>query len=658
MTERNCIVGIDLGTTNSEVAAMLGDRVQVLGSGGKKILPSCVGLTPAGELLIGEGARNQLLVYPERTVRSIKRRMGSAEKVSIGDRAFSPQEISSLILRELAGWASAAMEVPVQRAVITVPAYFSDAQRNATREAGELAGLEVVRILNEPTAASLAYGYGRDRDDRRNVMVYDLGGGTFDVSVVRTESGVTEVLASHGNNQLGGDDFDDRILDRLVEEFQKRHGVDLRQGDLVPRARLRAAAERAKIILSEEPYARVREEALAFAGGKPLHLDLELSRAEFETMIRPLVESTLDSVSRALQDARLQPADLDAVLLVGGSTRIPLIAEVLASRTGLSPLREVHPELCVALGAGILAARTEGHDLDRVLVDVSPYSYGISHLGVRGGAPYPYCYIPLIERNTPLPITRARSYFTASPYQPAVHIEIFQGEDEDALRNILVGDFEVEGLTPVEEPNEVLCRMQLDLDGILHVSAIEKSTGKSKRISIRGSLTARTPEEVRAARAKLESLFQERAAARAAQAGGEWLDEAVEVPDAGAVEQDLTEAPWAPDLPSPAGSQLSAADRGEDRTAGATAATRSDSAEGSSPAARAAAPSWEQACAEAESLLFRSRGLMSKMHDEDKEEAIELNEAIVGAMNAKDPAALAAAREGLKELLFFVEGRS
>src|SRR5437660_1317706 len=312
------IVGIDLGTTNSEIAAFTGGQVRVLGPGDTRMLPSCVGFTATGELLVGEAARNQQALYPERTVRSIKRKMGTEEKVSLGGKDFLPQEISALILRQLVEWAELSMGERPAKAVITVPAYFSDAQRNATREAGAMAGLEVVRILNEPTAASLAYGYGDG--SRHTALIYDLGGGTFDVSVVTVEGDITEVLASHGNNLLGGDDFDDLLAKCLLEEFQKQHGIDLRQRNEAAKARLWWAAEEAKKKLSYEPYVKVREEVLVIENGKPLHLEIEISRDEYEAMIRPLVESTLDSVSKALQDSGKKPGDMDAILLVGGST--------------------------------------------------------------------------------------------------------------------------------------------------------------------------------------------------------------------------------------------------------------------------------------------------------------------------------------------------
>jgi molecular chaperone DnaK len=608
------VVGIDLGTTNSEVAAYTEGRVQVLGPEESRILPSCVGLTPSGELLVGRPARNQQLVYPERTVRSIKRRMGTDWKVTLGERTFTPPEISAVILRALAEQAARQIGRPVGRAVITVPAYFSEAQRQATREAGELAGLDVARILNEPTAASLAYGCGEA--GAQTLLVYDLGGGTFDVSIVHIEGDLTEVLASHGNNELGGDDFDRLLFDRLVEEFEKQHGVSLGPGPA--RARLLWAAEAAKKRLSYEPYARIREEGLATGQRAPLHLDREVTRAEYEELIRPLVESTLVSVSKALEDAGKRPADIDAILLVGGSTRTPLIARTLLERTGIEPRREVHPDLCVALGAGVLASRLEGHAVERVLVDVSPFSFGPSFLGERGGAPYPHCYRPVIERNTPLPVTRVESYSTASPYQEEVAIEVYQGEDEDALRNIPVGDFRVVGLTPIPEPNEILCRMSLDVDGQLRVAAIEKRTGKSKEVVIRQALTPKTPEQVAAARERLRALFESRA-------GEPMFEEADAGEGSSVVDVSAEPAPdeGAPDAPTPPPDE----------------------------------DAWPRARAQAQALLERSRATLPKMHAEDREEAIELHDRIDAALGAGDAAALAPALEALKELLFFIEGR-
>ena len=617
MANDDCIVGIDLGTTNSEVAAYFDGKVQVLGANGNLILPSCVGLTPEDKLLVGEAARNQHLLYPERTVRSIKRKMGSNTTVLLGAKSFTPQEISAIILRELAGTAARVLGRHVNKAVITVPAYFSDAQRQATREAGALAGLEVVRILNEPTAASLAYGFGDAGP--QTVMVYDLGGGTFDVSVVTIEGDVTEVLASHGNNELGGDDFDDLLVDLLADEFEQEHGINLREGQPVAYSRLWWAAEEAKKQLSAESYTVIREEALVMRDGTPLHLEREISRQEFEQLIRPLVDQTMASVSKALNDAGKRPKDIDAVLLVGGSTRTPLILKEVETRLGLSPHQDVHPDLCVALGAGVLASRLAGHEVERVLVDVSPFSFGVSYLGIRHGYEYPFCYHPIIHRNTALPVTRSDAYQTSAPYQTGVDITVYQGDDEDALKNIPVGEFKIEGLKPTAEPNAVLCRMTLDIDGILHVTAIEKETGLSKHITIDNALQPKSDKEIEEARERLGELFADR--------GIEDDDYGVIKVDPGATEDGALEMETETPEDTPGAGQ---------------------------PLNEAFRVAAEEAC----QLIDRSRSLSESMHEDDREEAINLHEAIGDAIESKDNAALTQSVEALKELLFFVEGRA
>jgi molecular chaperone DnaK len=613
------IVGIDLGTTNSEIAAFVDGKTQVIGDGSdssRLMLPSCVALSPAGALLIGEPARNQMLLYPERTVRSVKRLMGSGQTVTLGDKTFTPPEISSLILRELASWASKRLGQPVRKAVITVPAYFSDAQRNATRQAGELAGLEVVRIVNEPTAASLAYGL--DKDARRTVMVYDLGGGTLDVSIVRIDGEVTEVLASHGNNHLGGDDFDQKLVDHLAAIFRERHGVDLRDQNPGAYARLWWAAEAAKKQLSFEPYARVREESLLVMDGRPLHLDVEISRAEYEAMIRPLLDQTLDSASRALSDAGLIPSALDEVLLVGGSTRTPLVVQLLEQMCHKTPRQDLHPDLCVALGAGVLASRTAGHDVQRVLVDVSPFSFGPSYLGISNDMEYPHCYHPLIKRNTPLPVTRTEEYFTASDYQTAVEIDIYQGDDPDAMKNLHVGHFRIEGLKPIAGPNPVLCRMRLDLDGILHVTAIEKRTGLSKHVAITGATRQRSATEMTHNRDELDRLFARR------------------------VQGDLPPSDQPAEFDA-AGDQST--DQPLDQSSG----------QWSAPIANESAA--VGVAADPQALIARCRQAMDSMHADDREEALNLIEEIHNATQSGDADALAGACKSMNEFLFFIEGR-
>jgi len=470
-----------------------------------------------------------------------------------------------------------------------------------------------VRILNEPTAASLAYGEG----SRHNALVYDLGGGTFDVSIVALEGDVTEVLASHGNNHLGGDDFNDLLAEHLLSAFQSKHGIDLRNQHPVARARLWWAAEEAKRRLSFEPETTVREEALVTVNGKPLHLEVEITRERYESMIRPLLEQTLESVSKALADARKGPSDLDAILLVGGSTRTPLIAQMLKERTNLTPREEIHPDLCVALGAGVLASRLGGHEVERVLVDVSPYSFGISYLGERGGIPYPHCYKPILRRNSPLPITRTERFYTSHPYQEEVEICVYEGEDEDALRDILVGDFHVKGLTPVREENEVLCRMSLDLDGILHVTAIEKRSGLSKHITIARALETKSEVEIAAARKRLEALYST----------WESEEEGADEKEEGEDEETIANEHSLQALPAPSESSM------EEDT-------------------------WSELASEGKQLIDRSRRLLEQMHEEDREEAIDLNAQIESALGENDAAALKQAAHDLRELLFFVEGRA
>ncbi|MDN5849605.1 MAG: Hsp70 family protein, partial [Nitrococcus sp.] len=422
------IIGIDLGTTNSEVAVARAGRVEVLEiEPGTCLLPSVVALDDAGGLLVGQPAKNQLVLHPERTVKSIKRRMGDEEPVKLGDQRYSPQEVSAMILRRLKAVAEAHLGEDISRAVITVPAYFSDAQRQATREAGEIAGLEVARIINEPTAAALAYEIGHP--GRRRILVYDLGGGTFDVSVVAMEADVVEVLASHGNNHLGGDDFDRKIIDHLIAHLQDEHKEVDATASPQAMGRIERAAEMAKIVLSDRPYARIEEEyLLEDTDGRPVHLSLELARDDYEAMIGDYVDETLDAVHTALDGASLTVSDLDEVLLVGGATRTPLIARRLEAELGLQPRGEVDPELCVATGAASQAAVIAGAPASAVLVDITPYTFGTSAIGDMDGVPYPYCFIPVIRKNTPIPVTKSEVFYTVQEAQPVVDVQVFQGE--------------------------------------------------------------------------------------------------------------------------------------------------------------------------------------------------------------------------------------
>ncbi len=438
------VIGIDLGTTNSEVTIVTGGKPWVVEERGEAILPSCVGLDDTGAVIVGRQARNQYAAAPERTVLSVKRLMGSGTRVRMGDESYTPQEVSAFILKALKERADRALGRDVRKAVITVPAYFTDAQRQATREAGEIAGLNVVRIINEPTAAALSYESGGA--ERRTLLVYDMGGGTFDVSVVRIEEGVVEVLATAGDNQLGGDDFDALVLERLNTHIQRELGLENARDDILLQARLRRAAERAKIELSDQPYVRVEEDHVGSVAGEAMHLACELSRADFESDLEPFLDRSLQAVTTALQDADMRPSQLDRVLLVGGSTRIPRIAAVLTERLGQEPHGEVDPDLCVALGAGVQAGIETGQDMQAVLVDITPYTFGTSAAGELYGAPYMHEYVPLIRRNSKLPATRTEVFYTMFEDQEEVEIKVYQGEDPDALKNVEIGTFLFSGL--------------------------------------------------------------------------------------------------------------------------------------------------------------------------------------------------------------------
>ncbi len=500
------IVGIDLGTTNSEIGYIKDDQPYViLDETGETILPSVVGLSEDGRLLVGHAARNQLLLAPERSIKSIKRRTGEDTTVSLGEQAYTPQEISAMILRTLRERAERHLGATVGKAVITVPAYFNDAQRQATREAGELAGLEVVRIINEPTAASLTYD--TDQWDLKRLLVYDLGGGTFDVSIVQVQEGVVEVLSSHGDTQLGGDDFDALLAEHIMQHFENEEEFDLRD---VPAARARVlrAAEEAKKQLSVAPFANIQEEYIAEKDGTPLHLTMEIARYEFDALVRPLLDKTITCVGQALDDAKLNPSQLDRVLLVGGSTRSPIVSEMLEERLNQPAHQEVDPDLCVALGASIQAAIINGQDIGPVLVDITPHSLGIRCMGtVVDGLLTDTMFSRIITRNSPLPISRSEGYQTIVDGQETVDIEVYQGEHDDARMNTLVGEFMVEGLARVPAGNEVLVHMNLTLDGILQVTATEKQTGLQRQVRIENALTRFQHEARDEAQRRLDALF-------------------------------------------------------------------------------------------------------------------------------------------------------
>jgi molecular chaperone DnaK len=481
------IVGIDLGTTNSEISMIRDGHPFVFpGADGDPILPSVVGVLEDGRLLVGKQARNQYAVAPERTIKSIKRRMGESVQVQLGAQSFRPQEISAIILKALKDRAEENLGHPISKAVITVPAYFNDTQRQATIEAGTIAGLEVVRILNEPTAAALVYD--PDPTQALKVLVYDLGGGTFDVSIVQSEGGVVEVLASHGDTHLGGDDFDDLLLNHLSDQFLALHGVDPRENP-ISKARLLRACEDAKKKLSDLAVVRIQEEFLGEKDGVALHLDQEFSRVEFEELLEPLLMRTLSSVDRAMTDANLIPRQIDRIVLVGGSTRIPLISRLLEEKLGKPCHQEIHPDLCVAMGAAVQGAIIQGKRVGTVLVDITPHSLGIRTIDpdwdpYQFGDAATYHFSPVIRRGTALPTTRSESYSTISDNQPVVQIEIYQGESEDVRQNHCIGNFTIEGLSRVPAGNQILVQFDMSLNGTLKVSAKEKTTGLQKQIVI------------------------------------------------------------------------------------------------------------------------------------------------------------------------------
>jgi molecular chaperone DnaK len=502
------IVGIDLGTTNSEIAIVENGKTIVIEDSGSKILPSFVGMSETDEVLVGLPAKNQYVLYPERTVKSIKREMGEEVKVEMAGQAYTPQEISAIILKRLKGIAEAYVKQPIHKAVITVPAYFSDAQRQATREAGEIAGLEVVRMINEPTAAALSYE--ADQKTHKRILVYDLGGGTFDVSVVSIEDDVVEVVASHGNNKLGGDDFDQKIVEYFVEHIKENYDFDI-QDSRKAMARLNRAAETAKRALSDKPFVLIEEEYLEEHEGAPIHLSLEFARDEYEELIEEYIDETLEAVHIALNGANLTASDIDEILLVGGSTRTPLVSERLKTELRLQPRLDVDPDLCVATGAAIQAAMIAGTEVSAaaVLVDITPYTYGTSALGELNGELYPYMYVPIIHKNSSLPLNKTEVFYTVMDQQEKVDVRIFQGEESDALNNIQIGEFMVEGLSSVPQGNPILLKLELDLNGILHVSAIEKNTGMEKSIVIDNAISRFEEGEMEVAKDRIQALFGE-----------------------------------------------------------------------------------------------------------------------------------------------------
>ena len=617
--DKNPVVGIDLGTTNSAVAVVGDDGVTIIPVQGQSTMPSAVGIDPAGRLVVGQAAKNQSISSPESTVLSIKRHIGTEHTVQLGGKSYRPEEISAIILGELKRAAESHLGCPVNRAVITVPAFFNEHQRQATQDAGRLAGLEVLRIINEPTAAALAYGAGSASDQpAENLLVYDLGGGTFDVSVVSVENGVVEVRSSHGDTHLGGDDFDELLAGLAETRFQEVHRGAEGEITAATRRRLKAVMENAKINLSTVPFVSVHEEYLTTQA----HLRTEFSREEYEKLIAPLLQKTLECLQRALKDAVLTAADIGKILLVGGSTRTPLVQEIIEDRLGIVPRHEIDPDLIVAMGAAIQASSLAGRPAPAILVDVTAHSYGVDTLvesfGPFGMPSYRVVCSHLIRRGTPLPVRKAKVFYTFEQDQEMVKIGIYQGESEEPSRNLKLGELVVEGLSKGPAQSEIVVGFQIDLNGLLHVEATEKRTGLNRRTTIDTAGHHRI--NLDAARENLSALFAE-------------MDEreAASHPDD---DEEDSEAGEAPDTDA----------EFEDEAEISTDAEGGDSVH-----------DFHELLSSAKSLRRRAEALLPSASESDAAAIRSLLDEISTAIAGKNTDVIAAAVDKLSDVLFYLE---
>lgn len=626
-TTLDYVIGIDLGTTNSTVAIVKDGALTVIPVQGQPTMPSAVGLDPTGRLVVGQAAKNQAISAPENTVLSIKRLMGTDRRVELGGKTYRPEEISALILGELKRAAEAHLGQPVTRAVITVPAFFNESQRRATQDAGDLAGLEVLRIINEPTAAALAYGAGQSAGaTHETLLVYDLGGGTFDVSVVRVEDGIVEVRASHGDIHLGGDDFDEALAKLGEERLRAMQGDDAGELPAVAHRRLKSAMEIAKIELSDAPFATVREEYLTSTS----HLDTEIDRTDYEKLIDPWLRKTLDCLQRTLADAGITAKQLDKIMLVGGATRTPCVQQLLWDQLGTEPRHEINPDLVVAMGAAIQGASLAGQPAPAILIDISAHTFSTVALDSQYFGDAGLFCVPIVRRGTPLPVTKAEVFTTRVDNQERVLVEVCQGESSDPEENLQIGSFMVDGLSKRPQGNLVVVQFRIDLSGMLTVTATEKCSGLAKSVTIDTAGQHRL--NLDAARTNLAALFEQQDAAEA-----EAWSETVMPGDASFADEDDEDFDDADDAVELDASEVFAATVEEVASA--------------SPRVHSAS-----LLASAKSLRNRANKLLDQPLAAADAAAIQASLAVVSpAIEAGDWAALRLQLDALSDLLFYLE---